>query len=417
MNIIYLGFIAFFAAGGCEEDILLIPDRVGVDGNSYSAVRSFSNLWDKSYASYWSAKPSSGWVTIYFRFSTKVTLKEVFLQRYYNYASQVYVDAHSDAPGWSQHAHFPSALYSTLTFPGDSIQTTYIKIRIYHSSRIRMSSVYVHGCYNTTTPTTVPTSGPTELPTVFPTLSPTLPPVTTYPTKTPSIAPTTAPTGSPSYFPSVAPTRSPSVDTPSTYPSAAPTWSPTKSPSHTEPPSPFPSKSPSLSPSPKSPSSPPSPIPSKSPSSPPSPIPSKSPSSSPTVVYTDRSFHVTIGQMEFLVIVVVFLCGVIILLFRRYNKVLRDTDTSQKAQESQLQIVQSCDIEDAITRIVAKNGVNRKADLDKTTYNEGENSYPENFKRSDHRDGEEKNRRFESQVPSDHTGDFRFALDKVNSEI
>jgi len=331
-------------------------------------------------------------------------VKDVFVQRYSTQATCVNVVA----GGLTNHACFGSGGFATLTFPMHYVQTKSIRFLFTHNSRLYISSAYVHGCYNTSTPTTVPTSGPTELPTVFPTLSPSLPPVTTYPTKTPSIAPTTAPTGSPSNFPSAAPTEAPSVDTPSTYPSAAPTWSPTTSPSHTEPPSPIPSVSPS---------SPPSPIPSKSPSSPPSPIPSKSPSSSPTVIYTDRAFHVTIGQIELLTIVVVALCGVIILLFCRYNKVLRVMDTSQKVQESELQIVQSCDIEEAITRIVAKNGFNRKADLDKNTYNEGENSNPENFKRSNHRDGEEKNERFESQVPPDHTGDFRFALDKVNSEI
>jgi len=402
MNIIYLGLIAIIAARGCEEDILLIPERAL--GTSYSSTYPLSNLWDRNYLKIWLGGKTSGIEAIYYDFSQKVTVKDVFVQRYKAFATKVNVNA----GGFTHLQYFDSQSYSTLTFPMHYVQTKGIRFQFDSNLYpVGLTSLYVHGCYNTSTPTTVPTSGPTELPTVFPTLSPSLPPVTTS-TKTPSIAPTTAPTGSPSNFPSVAPTQSPFADTLSTYPSAAPTWSPTTSPSHTEPPSPIPSVSPS---------SPPSPIPSKSPSSPPSPIPSKSPSSSPTVIYTDRAFHVTIGQIELLTIVVVALCGVIILLFCRYNKVLRVMDTSQKVQESELQIVQSCDIEEAITRIVAKNGFNRKADLDKNTYNEGENSNPENFKRSNHRDGEEKNERFESQVPPDHTGDFRFALDKVNSEI
>jgi len=97
--------------------------------------------------------------------------------------------------------------------------------------------------------------------------------------------------------------------------------------------------------------------------------------------------------------------------------VLQVVDNFQNAHESEMQIVQSHDIEEAIKKIIGKNGINRKADMNKTNNNEGENSNTVYYKRTNHKVGEEKNERIQSQLPSDQTPDFRFGLDKVNSEL
>jgi len=294
-------------------------------------------------------------------------VKEVFAQRYYNYAN--YFTVYDGLRTSLTYFENSNDYYSAITFPMHNVQTDFLRFYFtWHNSYYRFSRVEVYGCYNTSTPTTVPTSAPTELPTVLPTISPselptvlptispTLPPVTTYPTKTPSVFPTTAPT------------ESPSADNPSTYPSISPTWSPTTPPSGTEPPS---------------------------------PLPSSSPSSSPTVIYIDRGFHISVGQIEFLIIVIVALCGVIFFLFRRYKKVSQVANNFGNVHESEMQIVQSRDIEEAGTEIVSKSGFNRKTVIDKTLHNEGE--------------GEEKKER--SLVMPQQTADFRFGLDKVVSDL
>jgi len=390
MNIAYFSMIAIFAAGGCEEEVLLIPERMA--GDVYSSSYPLSKLLDGSYSSYWMG--NSYKESVFYYYSSRVTVKKVFVQRNYNYASQVSV---IDDQGRDQRKYFGTSTeyYDTVTFPMN-IQTVSIRFTFYFSPYPRIARAEVWGCYNTSTPTTVPTSGPTDLPTIFPTLSPTLPPTTTHPTEAPSLFPTTAPTGSPSAenpstYPSTAPTLSPATYpstaptwSPSTYPSTAPTWSPTQSPSRTEPPS---------------------------------PIPSISPSSSPTLVYIDRGFHVTVGQVELLIIVVIFLCGVIFFVFRRYKNVLQVIDHSQKVEEGEMQIVKSHDIQEAVTRMMAKNGFNPRGDMNNTICKEGENYDTQTCKRVNYSAGEEKNERIESQVVSDQTVDFRFALDKVNSEL
>jgi len=116
------------------------------------------------------------------------------------------------------------------------------------------------------------------------------------------------------------------------------------------------------------------------------------------------------------VIVVVLLCGVVFFVFRRYRKVLHIAE-SHKAQEREMQIVKSNDIEEQIARIVTKNLMNRKVGIDKTMYSEGENCNAEYGKFSQLKVGEVKNERTETQAVSDQTVDFRFALNKVNSEL
>jgi len=134
-------------------------------------------------------------------------------------------------------------------------------------------------------------------------------------------------------------------------------------------------------------------------------------------VYVDHGFHFTVGQIEFFIIIVVFFCAVLIFGYRRYKEVLKAKDDLQKTYESEMQIVHSRDIEEAITRIVTKKEFNRNGNMDKTIHNEGENSNTNISKSSNHRDGEEKNGRIEYQMPGNQTTDFRFGLDKVNSEL
>jgi len=390
MNIIYVCMIAIFAADGCEEVVLLIPDRVESSYNSNPTH--LPNLYNRNQYSSWQGSNSE---YIYYYYTSNVFMKEAFVQRYYNRAArvQIYDSARSSDVYFETGSN---EYYSSATIP-INVRTNMIRFRVYYNSAatsyVEMSRLEAYGCYNTSSPTIVPTSGPTEFPTVFPTISPTPPPITTYPTETPSIIPTTIPTGLPSttiptgipsISPTTAPTQSPSAEHPSTYPSTAPTWSPTVSPSHTDPPS---------------------------------PIPSFSPSTSPTVVYVDRGFQITVGQIEFFIIVVVLLCGVIFFGYRRHKKVLKAINHPQKLHAREMQIVHSRDIEEANTGIVTTKEFNRKGDMEKTIYNEGESSNAGTGKTSNHRVGEEIKERVQSHMLSDQTGEFRFGLDKVNSEL
>jgi len=373
--------MVIIAAAGCEEEILLIPESMTGDVYSSSSTYDLKNLLDGSYSTYW--RGDSSGENVYYNFSSEVTVTKIFVQRYKKHANYFDIDART---GQLCHMYFGSTSSSLsehgISIPFHNVRTDMIKFYFYRSPEPYISRADVYGCYNAPTPTTVPTSAPTELPTVVPTISPTLLPTTTD-TISPSIFPSTAPTGRPSIFPTTAPTEFPSAKKQSTDPSTAPTLSPTEPPSHT---------------------------------AQPSPIPSISPSSSPTIVYADRSFHFTLGEVEFLVFVVVLLCGVTFFLFRRYKKVEQVAENSHKGQEREMQIVQTNDIEEQITRIVAKNLMNRKVNMGKTMYSEGENCSAE-YGKSNQKVGEEKNMTVESHEVSDETVNFRFALDKVHSQL
>jgi len=99
------------------------------------------------------------------------------------------------------------------------------------------------------------------------------------------------------------------------------------------------------------------------------------------------------------------------------RKFLRLKTTSKKIHESEMQTVHSRDIEEANTRIVAKKEFNRNGNMDQAIHNEGENSNINICKSSNYRVGEEKNGSIECQMPGNQTNDFRFGLDKVNSEL
>jgi len=390
MNIMYVSIIAIFAARGCEDEVMLIPDDAKQTSGSL-ASGSVSNLLNGVWSSPWGGTSGS---IVEYTWSSKVVVKEVFVQRYYRNAGIIEV--------WVGSTHFRSNFaytssleqdYAMMTFPVNNIQADSVRLRVYraqYNSYAYISIFEVYGCYNTSTPTVVPTSGPTELPTVFPSPSPTQPPITTHPTNTPSIIPTTIPTGLPSTFPTTAPTALPSI---------------------------FPTTAPTLSPTAERPSTHPSSVPTWSPTEPPSPTPSFSPSFKPTVVYVDRGFHFTVGQIEFLLIIVVILCAALFFGYRRYKKVLKAKDHLQKIQVSEMQIVHSRDIEEANTRIVTQKEFNRNGNMDQAIHNEGENSNTNICKSSNLRVGEEKNGSIGCQMPGNQTTDFRFGLDKVNSEL
>jgi len=376
---IYFGMFIIGAAG-CEDEILLIPESMTGDVYSSSSTYDLSNLLDGSYSTYWRGNSASEYV--YYYFSSKALVKKIFIQRYSIYGS--YFNVYHGTTTISYAYFGPSTEhYQGMTIPLNNVRTDMLRFYFYYSPTPYISRVDVYGCYNTSSPTTLPTSAPTELPSVSPTISPTLLPTTNDHSNSPSILPSTVPTGSPSIFPSTSPTKSPSASKQSSEPSTAPSLSPTEPPSHT---------------------------------GQPSPIPSISPSSSPTNVDADRSFHFTLGEVEFLVIIVFILCGVIFFVFRRYRKVLQVAENSHKPQR-EMHIVKTNDIEEQITRIVAKNLMNREVDIGKTMNNEGEKCNVEYGKSSYQKVGEEKNGRNESQVVSDQTVDFRFALNKVNSEL
>jgi len=116
-------------------------------------------------------------------------------------------------------------------------------------------------------------------------------------------------------------------------------------------------------------------------------------------------------------IIVVILCAALFFGYRRYKKVLEAKDNLQKIHESEMQVVHSRDIEEANTRIVKKKELNRNGNMDQAIHNEGENSNINISKSSNHRVGEVKNGSMEYQMPGNQTTDFRFGLDKVNSEL
>jgi len=362
--------MVIIAAAGCEEEILLIPESMTGDVYSSSSTYDLKNLLDGSYSTYW--RGDSSGENVYYNFSSEVTVTKIFVQRYKKHANYFDIDART---GQLCHMYFgSSSSYLSdhgISIPFHNVRTDMIKFYFYRSPEPYISRADVYGCYNAPTPTTVPTSAPTELPTVVPTISPTSPPTTTD-------------TISPSIFPTTAPTEFPSAKKQSTAPSTAPTLSPTEPPSHT---------------------------------AQPSPIPSISPSSSPTIVYADPSFHLTLGEVEFLVFVVFLLCGVIFFVFRIYRKVLQVAENSHKVQEGEMQIVKTNDIEEQTPRIVAKNSMNRKVDMGKTVYSEGENCNAEYGNLSNQKVDEEKHMRVESHEEFDETVNFRFALDKVNSQL
>jgi len=115
--------------------------------------------------------------------------------------------------------------------------------------------------------------------------------------------------------------------------------------------------------------------------------------------------------------IIVFLCGVIFFGYRRYKKVLKAKVNPKEAHESEMQIVHSHDIDEATTRIVTNKELKRKGEMDQTMYNEGVNSNAGICKSSNYKVGEEKNERIQIQVLPNQTADFRFGLDKVNSEL
>lgn len=108
-----------------------------------------------------------------------------------------------------------------------------------------------------------------------------------------------------------------------------------------------------------------------------------------------------------------FLCVFVVRLYRAVQAL----QNSHKAQESEMSVIRTHDIEGETTRIDNKNVVNRKVAMCKTVYNEGDNYKNEYAEVSNPKLGEETNERTESHVVSDQRVDLCFSLDKVVSEL
>jgi len=321
MALFYLIIFAILTVKGCDDDILLAPEIMVGDTNGYD----LSRMADGLYNTYWRANNAGG-EYVYFYYPAEVQVKWIFVQRYSIYATyfQVY-----DGTTYIAYQYFgdSSEQYDSVTVRLNDVYTDYLRFYFYYSSTVYISRLEVHGCYNTSTPTTSPTTEvPSNVPTLFPSVSPTLAPLTAVP----SGMPTTRPTAAPSVPPSVA--------NPSRYPSVSPSSSPTELPSVE---SVIPSSSPTFLPTMMMATNHPSAAPSSSPtmeptvaiiSSFPSISPTLSPTEPPTVVNADNGgFQITLGVIEFFLIIICCLCGVLLVVFLRYRKAILVNEVRQNA--------------------------------------------------------------------------------------
>jgi len=365
MLMFYISLVAFGVIADCQDDVLLTPKYMYGDASSSYPL---TNLADGRYTTLW-VGDSTGGEYIYFYFSSEVQVKWIFIQRYYDRADYVTV--------WDGSTNIVQSYfggsdedYQTMTLRFNDVVTDQLRFYIVDSSSTpALTRLEVYGCYNTSTPTMSPTSPwPTDVPTSFPTVSPTLPPVSIPPSISPSDSPSTSPSLSPtmtnpSLYPSTGPTSSP-TEPPTdktVIPSRAPTYSPTtvlptNHPSGAPSPAPtlnpsvktvLPSPNPTASPTTMLPTFKPSVAPSPSPTVEPTvaaftPSPSTSPSSSPTepptVVYADDGFKVTLSEIEFFVIAIFCLCGVLIFVAVRYQRLMKLTENLNSTEERMIKI-------------------------------------------------------------------------------
>jgi len=393
--------IAIIAVKGCDDDILLTPRLLVGDRSEL-----LSNLADGSYNSYW-AGDKAGDENVYFYFESEVQVKWILLQRYSNYATwfKVY-----DAGGTRfAYEHFGDSneYYNTVTVRFNDVYTDKLRFHFYHGSTVRMSRVEVYGCYNTSTPTLSPTTPvPTDVPTLFPTISPTLAPLTAIPSEIPTALPTTAPSVSPSIanlsphpstVPSSSPTQLPSVQ--SVIPSPSPTLSPTLMIS-TNHPSVGPSQSPTLEPT----------------VAVQSPFPSISPTSSPTEPPTVAAaasgrFQITLGAIEFLLIVIFCMCAILLIVLLRYRKAVLVNEVLNNAAAKANHIENhSYNLGDYMKQTRTLHNGGDEVKQPGTARNDVDDRVmPKNKTRNTvGEDGR--------QEAKDHHVDIRFALDKVRSD-
>jgi len=415
MVLFYLSLVAVGVIADCQDEILLVPDRMFAD-----VGRPIANLADGRWDTYWRGDNTGG-EYIYFYFSSEVEVKWIFIQRYYIYVD--YVNVWDGATTFA-YSYFGGTdeQYSSVTWRFNNVFTDMLRFYAYEGDTVpHISRLEVYGCYNTSTPTMSPTtSWPTDVPTSFPTVSPTLSPVTSFPSKIPSLSPTTAPTVSPStvypsHYPSTAPTRSPTVSPsgstdipshaptnspttvlPTNHPSTVPSQSPTLDPSHK---TVIPSKSPTTSPTTMLPMFKPTTAPSPSPtvepttlasSQRPSVSPTASPTEPPTAVYVDDGFQITLGEIEMFLAAILCLCGVLMFVAFRYVRLMKMTENISNLEDGPIQIYNTDQTAEEKQKIEFDNDPN-------------------------HNDANFAQRNTRTKVQSNKDVDTRFALGKVLS--
>jgi len=416
----YLIIVEIIAVNGCNDDTLLMPDKMIGDVNGYE----LSRMLDGMYNTYWRANNNGG-ENVYFYFPAEVEVKWIFVQRYGNNAQYVYV--YDSTRQIATHYFGDSTeYYDTITMRFDDVYTDELRFYFYDSGTVYISRLEVHGCYNTSEPTPSPTTAvPSWMPTSFPTVSPTLAPLTATPSEMPTTRPTTAPS------------VSPSIANPSPYPSTAPSLSPTKLPSvETVIPSLSPTSSPTILISTTHPSEAPSSSPTFEPTIgilPPSPSisPTQSPTVPPTVVYaTNGGFQITLGAIELFSIVIFCLCGVLLVIFLRYRKaILANEVLNNVADEANhtypcysvndyMMITGKAHNKGGVTVMQTGNGCNaqdRVMQINKTRHIVGEDSRQDG---NDHHvvTKTRNTRGGDGQKSKDHHIDIRRTLDKVSSD-
>jgi len=393
--------IAIIAVIGCDDDILLTPDKMIGDNTNL-----LKNLIDGSWSSYWYADNAGG-ENVYFYFESEVQVKWILVQRYY--ASATYFNVYDAGGATIAREYFGdnTERWDTATVRFNDEYTDMLLFYFYYSSNVHITRVEVYGCYNTSTPTLSPTTPvPTDVPTLFPTLSPTLAPLTTIPSEIPTALPTTAPS------------VSPSIANPSPYPSTTPSSSPTQLPSvQSVIPSPSPTLSPTIMISTNHPSVGPSPSPTLEPtfagqSTFPSISPTSSPTEPPTVVAAaSGGFQIILGAIELFLIAIFCMCAILLFVLLRYRKAAKVNEVLNSAAAKANHIENhSYNLGDYMNQTRTLHNGGAKVKQTCTARNDVDDRVmPENKTRNTvGEDGR--------QEAKDHHLDIRFALDKVPSD-
>jgi len=411
----YLIIVAIIAVNGCDDDTLLTPNETLADVTSL-----LPNMADGSSSTYWQAN-NNGFENIELYYPAEVEVKWIFIQRYNAYAQ--YVDIYNRTAMISkQYFGDSTELDSTVRIRFDDLNTDYLSFNFYYGLQVSISRLEVHGCYNTSLPTPSPTTAvPSQVPTSFVTVSPTLAPLapsempTTRPTTAPSVSPSIAnPSPSPSTVPSLSPTKLPSVET------VIPSPSPTSLPTTTIHPSVAPSSSPTLEPTPAIAILP------RFPSISPTLSPTVSPTVvSPSVVYaTNGDPKITLGAIEFFLILSFCLCGVLLVVCLRCrkailaNKVKNHTGNPRYSVEDYMMQTRKTHSKGRVNVIQTGNGCDAKdrvMQINETRHIVGEDSRQDG---NDHHVDTKTctTREGDRQEAKDHHVDSRLSLGKVSSD-
>jgi len=189
MAMIYAIIVSIVTVKCCDDDTLLIPERLEGD-TTHGTV---DNLLDGSYGTYWRGDTTGG-EYVYFYYPSEVEVKWIYVQKWDDDATnfEVYVGERAIAYGNLGDA---TEKFASVTLLFNDVYTDTLRFYFYRESAVvAIARAEVHGCYTSSMPVLSypPSISPTSSPTMSPTVSSM--PVLSYP---PSISPTSSPTVSP----------------------------------------------------------------------------------------------------------------------------------------------------------------------------------------------------------------------------